>query len=147
MTPQQLAALQQHMQQQLAVEAAKRGMTPEEFSKMQRDQLTAEAAKQGMTPEQYLGQLRMRQMQQRAQQQQGQGAPGQNQLQTQAQSPQQQQVPVNPNNPPNPKAIAVATWLRSQNLKTRTCILDGQRKDMFKGVFHALLGGSTTAAY
>jgi translocation protein SEC62 len=40
---------------------------------------------------------------------------------------------VNPNNPPDPKAIAVANWLRSQNLKPRTCIMDGQRKDMFKG--------------
>jgi hypothetical protein len=34
---------------------------------------------------------------------------------------------------PDPKALAVANWLRSQNLKPRTCIMDGQRKDMFKG--------------
>jgi translocation protein SEC62 len=45
-----------------------------------------------------------------------------------------QQVPVNPSNPADPKAIAVAQWLRSQDLKPRTCIMDGQRKDMFKGM-------------
>jgi translocation protein SEC62 len=139
MTPQQMAALQQHMQQQIAAEAAKRGMTPEAFSQMQREQLDADAAKQGLTTEQYVNQMRMRATQQRAAQQQaqgqgqGQGQGGQGQGQPQQGQPQQQQVPVNPNNPPDPKAIAVAKWLRSQNLKTRVCILDGQRKDMFKG--------------
>lgn len=136
MTPQQIAALQQHMQQQIAAEAAKRGMTPEAFSQMQREQLNADAAKQGLTTEQYVNQMRTRAMQQRTAQQQaqaqGQGQ-GQGQGQPQPGQPQQQQVPVNPNNPPDPKAVAVAKWLRSQNLKTRTCILDGQRKDMFKG--------------
>ncbi|KAL1992805.1 hypothetical protein VTN49DRAFT_3561 [Thermomyces lanuginosus] len=151
MTPQQFAALQQHMQQQIAAEAAKRGMTVEEFSKMQREQLNAEAAKAGMTPEQYINQLRMRALQQRAamqqqmQQQQQQGGQGQTQGQGQGQGQQgqgqpqvqhvqhvQQQVSVNPNAPPNPKAIALAKWLRSQNLKARTCILDGQRREMFK---------------
>jgi len=43
-----------------------------------------------------------------------------------------QHLALNQANPPNPKAIAVAKFLRSQNLKTRSCILDGQRKDMFK---------------
>lgn len=155
MSPQQLAA----MQQQFIAEAAKRGMTPEEFSKFQRDQLTAEATKHGMTPEQYVANLRMRaiqQMQMQAQkakaqqgqpQDQPQGAPGQASSQGQLPSgspqaagvpmPQQQQirqqVPLNEGNPPKPEAVAVAKWLRSQNLKTRTCILDGQRKDMFKG--------------
>jgi translocation protein SEC62 len=159
MSPQQMAAFQQHMQQQLAAEASKRGMTPEEFIKMQREQVNAEAAKHGMTPEQYVNNMRMRALQQRAaaQQQaqaQGQGQPAQGQPQAQGQQQQQQQqgqpqgqpqqppqqqtvqqqVPVNPNNPPDPKAVAVAKWLRSQNLKSRTCILDGQRKDMFKGI-------------
>jgi translocation protein SEC62 len=120
---QQLAA----MQQQMAAEAAKRGMTPEEFGKMQREQLAADAAKLGLTPEQYINQLRMRALQQH-QQKQAQ------QQQAQAQHQTQQQIPVNPNDPPDPKALAVAKFLRSQNLKTRTCILDGQRKDMFKGI-------------
>lgn len=138
------------MQQQVAAEAAKRGMTPEAFVKMQREQVAAEAAKHGLTPEQYVQGLRMRALQQRAAAQQAaqaqaqqQGQPGQPQQPPQGapgQPPQvpvqqqvQKQVNVNPNNPPDPKAIALAKWLRTQDLKTRTCILDGQRKDMFKG--------------
>ncbi|KAK2810615.1 hypothetical protein FQN50_002872 [Emmonsiellopsis sp. PD_5] len=119
-TPQQIAA----MQAQLAAEAAKRGMTPEEFSNMQRQQITAEAAKLGLTPEQYVNQLKARAMQQHQQQQAAR--------QAQAQAQGQQQVPVNSNQPPNPKAIAVAQFLKSQDLKPRTCILDGRRREMFK---------------
>ncbi|KAL4893144.1 translocation protein Sec62-domain-containing protein [Aspergillus ambiguus] len=137
--PQQLAA----MQQQFAAEAAKRGMTPEEFAKQQREQLAAEAAKHGMTTEQYVAQLRMRALaahqKQVEAQRQGQtspqpGQPGASSVQPQQGTVQQttHQVPVNPSNPPDPKAIAVANFLRSQNLKTRTCIMDGQRKDLFK---------------
>ena len=54
------------------------------------------------------------------------------------QNPQQgqviQQIPVNPNAEKKPEAVAVAKFLRSQDLKTRVCILDDQRKDMFKGM-------------
>lgn len=32
-----------------------------------------------------------------------------------------------------PEALAVAKFLRSQDLKLRTCIFEGNRKDMFKG--------------
>ncbi|CAG7923355.1 unnamed protein product [Penicillium olsonii] len=138
-SPQQMAA----MQQQFAAEAAKRGMTPQQFAEKQREQLTADAAKLGLTTEQYVAQLRARAMQAHQQQQQqaqaqAQQAQAEGQQQPQQPAPQQhqhqttQQVPVNPNNPPDPKAIAVANWLRSQNLKPRTCIMDGQRKDMFK---------------
>ncbi|GMG15084.1 unnamed protein product [Aspergillus oryzae var. brunneus] len=136
-SPQQIAA----MQQQFAAEAARRGMTPEEFAKQQREQLNAEAAKHGMSTEQYVQQLRMRALaahqKQVEAQRQGQGSPqpgqpgqpgqqGQQDEQGQ-QTPQQpqpqqttHQVPVNPSNPPDPKAIAVAQFLRSQNLKPRT---------------------------
>ncbi|KAJ5925033.1 Translocation protein Sec62 [Penicillium verhagenii] len=155
-SPQQMAA----MQQQFAAEAAKRGMTPEQFGQKQREQLNADAAKLGLTPEQYVAQLRMRAMQAHQKQmeaqrqaqgspQQGQpgqpaqpaqpGQPGQQQQQGQSPNPQQglpkqqmHQVPVNAGQPPDPKALAVANFLRSQTLKPRTCILDGQRKDMFK---------------
>ncbi|PYI24676.1 putative translocation protein Sec62 [Aspergillus violaceofuscus CBS 115571] len=153
-SPQQIAA----MQQQFAAEAARRGMTPEQFAQQQREQLAAEAAKHNMSTEQYVAQLRARaiaahqqqiaqaQAQARAQAQaQAQGAqgaqppsqpgqPGQNLPAPQQPQPQQttRQVPVNPSNPPDPKAIAVAQFLQSQNLKTRTCIMDGQRKEMFK---------------
>ena len=159
-TPQQMAA----MQQQFAAEAAKRGMTPEQFAQKQREQLTADAAKLGLTPDQYVAQLRMRAMQahqkqmeaqrqaqgspqpgqqppQQQQQQQPGQQPQQQQQQAQSPAPQQQpqqqthQVPVNPGAPADPKALAVAKFLRSQNLKPRSCILDGQRKDMFKGVY------------
>lgn len=135
-SPQQIAA----MQRQLAAEAAKRGMTPEEFSNMQRQQLAADAAKQGMTPEQYINQLKARAIQQHQQKQQQQGQGQGEGQQAGKPGPQQQQqhtVPVNSSAPPDPKAIAVAQFLRSQNLKTRTCILDGQRKDMFKGMWSA----------
>lgn len=140
-SPQQMAA----MQQQFASEAAKRGMTPEQFAQKQREQLTADAAKLGLTPEQYVAQLRMRALQahqkQMEAQQSGQASPQQGQPQGQPPAAQQQQqaqqqthqVPVQPGQPPDPKALAVANFLRSQNLKPRTCILDGQRKDMFKG--------------
>lgn len=149
--PQQMA----QMQQQFAAEAAKRGLTPEQFAQKQREQLTADAAKLGLSPEQYVAQLRMRAMQahqkQMEAQRQGQGSPqpgqpgqpGQQQQQGQAPTPQpgqpqqqMHQVPVNAGQPPDPKALAVAKFLRSQNLKPRTCIMDGQRKDMFKGKRH-----------
>ncbi|EDN07256.1 translocation protein sec62 [Histoplasma capsulatum] len=120
-TPQQHAAMQHH----LTTEAAKRGMTPEEFSNMQRQQLAAEAAKQGLTPEQYIAQLKAKALQQHQQQQQAKRAHehGENHP---------QHVPMNSNAPPNPRAVAVADFLRSQNLKPRTCILDGRRRELFK---------------
>ncbi|KAJ5113143.1 hypothetical protein N7456_001677 [Penicillium angulare] len=155
-SPQQMAA----MQQQFAAAAAAQGLTPEQFAQKQREKLTADAAKQGLTPDQYVAQLRMRALQAHQQQmeaqrqgqgqgqgqnpqQQGQNGPQgqqqQQQQQGQAQSPQQgqpqqqmHQVPVNAGQPADPKALAVAKFLRSQDLKPRTCIMDGQRKDMFK---------------
>lgn len=39
--------------------------------------------------------------------------------------------PIQPG-PPNPVAIAMAKFLRSQELKPRTVIMNGQRKDMFR---------------
>jgi translocation protein SEC62 len=128
------------MQQQFLAEAAKQGMTPEQFQEHQRQQLAAEAAKQGLTVEQYVNQLKQRAMQghqMRQQQAQRQQAQGQEQGQSQAhqhQHGQTQKIPVNPGAPPKPEALAVAKFLRSQDLKTRTCILDGQRKEMFKGI-------------
>ncbi|KAJ5519472.1 hypothetical protein N7453_001894 [Penicillium expansum] len=127
-SPEQMAA----MQQQFAAEAAKRGMTPQQFAAKQREQLTADAAKLGLTTEQYVAQLRMRAMQAHQQQQkiqaeqQGQAAPEGQQAPSPA--PQQHQHTTTQQVP----AVAVANWLRSQNLKPRTCIMDGQRKDMFK---------------
>lgn len=131
-TPQQIAQMQEQMKQQFLAEAAKRGMTPQQFQELQQQQLDAEAKKAGMTREQFIQQIRAQQMKQQQQQGHGQG-PGQAPGQQTAQ--QQQAIPVNPNTPPKPEALSVAKFLRGQNLKTRTCILEGQRKDMFKGKF------------
>lgn len=111
--------------------------TPEQIQQMQR-QLAEEAAKRGLTVPQYVEQLKQQAMRQHQMQQQAmaqQQAQQQQQAQMQqAQMQQQQQVPIN-NGPPKPEAIAVADFLRSQELKPRTCILHEKRKDMFKGSY------------
>jgi len=130
-TPQQMAA----MQQQIAIEAQKRGMTPQQFQNWQRQQIEADARKNGMTVEQYIAKLKQQafenhqRQQQMAQQQAMQQQSGQPHVQGQQQG---QQVPITPG-APDPKGLAVAKWLRSQDLKPRTCIVNGQRKDMFRG--------------
>lgn len=103
--------------------------TPEQIQMMQQ-QLAAEAQKRGLTVPQYIEQLKAQAMQQHMQQQQ-------QQQQMQGQQGQQQQggaQPINAGGPPNPAAIAVANFLKSQDLKSRTCILDEKRKDMFRGM-------------
>lgn len=126
------------MQQQFAAEAQKKGMTPQEFANWQRQQLTADAAKHGLSVEQYVEKLKaqaLQQHQQKLAQQQHQQQSQQSEQQHAAQQEQgqaNQQVPINPT-APDPIAEALAKWLRSQDLKSRTCILDGQRRDMFKG--------------
>lgn len=104
-TPEQIAA----MQRQLAIDAEKHGMTVPEFVQKLREQAMAQ----------------QQAAQQQAAQQEGGEAPPQQQ---------QQQQPITPG-PPNPAAIALAKFLQGQDLKMRTCILNGQRKDMFKGKF------------
>lgn len=136
-TPEQIRAVQAR----IAAEAEKAGMTvpqfierqkalamqqqqgqqpsPEQVRQMQA-QIAAEAEKAGLTVPQYVERLKaqaMQQQQMRQQQQQG-AQPG-------------KQVPIAPG-PPKPEGIAVAKFLRSQDLKLRTCIFNDQRKDMFK---------------
>lgn len=131
-TPQQMAQIQQ----QIAQEAQRRGMTPQQLQQEQRRQLEADAKKAGLTFEQYINKLKQeafmnhQRQQQQAQQQQAVQQQGQPQVQGQ----QGQQVPITPG-APDPRALALAKWLRGQDLKTRTCILNGQRKDMFKGSY------------
>ncbi|KAK5112210.1 hypothetical protein LTR62_004371 [Meristemomyces frigidus] len=101
--------------------------TPEQIRMIQQ-QIAAEAQKAGLTVQQYVErmkeqQLRMQQMQMQQQQQQqrmqqGGAQPG-------------QQVPIAPG-PPKPEALAMAAFLRGQDLKLRTCIFQEKRKDMFK---------------
>src|SRR4051812_48230855 len=108
--------------------------TPEQIRHIQA-QIIADAAKNGMTVEQYVQKLRVQQMEMQKQQaaggQQGEQHKNQHPQQQQPQS-HKQQVPIN-QGPPDASALALANFLRSQDLKTRTCILNGQRKDMFKG--------------
>ena len=93
--------------------------TPEQIAEMQR-QLAAEAEKHGLTVPEYIEQLKAQAM-------------AQHQAQMRAQQEQQaQQQPIQPG-PPKPEALAVANFLKSQDLKPRTVILDEKRRDMFRG--------------
>jgi len=108
--------------------------TPEQIAAMQR-QIAIDAEKNGMTVQEFVKKLQAQAMaQQQAAQQQGAQQGGQAQQPPQQQQQQQAQQPITPG-PPKPEALAVAKFLRGQDLKTRTCILNGQRKDMFKGNF------------
>ncbi|KAF2232543.1 translocation protein [Viridothelium virens] len=115
--------------------------TPQQIQAIQQ-QIAAEAAKQGLTVQQYIEQMkaqaaRQQAMMQQQRQQQGQGGPqqqGPQQQQGQGGPPQQrqmQQQPLQPG-PPKPEALAVANFLKNQPLKTRTCLFQEKRKDMFK---------------
>jgi translocation protein SEC62 len=99
--------------------------TPEQIRQIQM-QLAAEAEKHGISVQEYVQRLRQQAM---AQQQ----AQMQAQMQAQQQQQQQQQAqPIQPG-PPKPEALAVANWLKSQDLKPRTVVHDEKRKDMFRG--------------
>jgi translocation protein SEC62 len=98
--------------------------TPEQMQMIQR-QLAAEAEKHGISVQEYVQRLKAQAMQQH----QAQLAA---QQQAQQQQQQQQAQPIQPG-PPKPEAIAVANWLKSQDLKPRTVIHDEKRKDMFRG--------------
>jgi translocation protein SEC62 len=136
----------QPMQQQIPpqilemmkMEAAKRGMTLEQFQAFQKKTIEEEAAKLGITPQEYVArrqaEAREQMMKQRAAQQAQGGAPGQQQGQPQGPPGQKMQsLDITKPVEAKPDALALAIFLRSQNLKTRTCIFNGQRKDMFKG--------------
>ncbi|KAM0563291.1 hypothetical protein ACHAPJ_001009 [Fusarium lateritium] len=110
--------------------------TPEQIQAMQR-QLAIDAEKAGMTVPEFVDHIRRQaqeQMRMRAQQAQQGGAPGHGHDHPHPHPQQQQQgraQPITPG-PPNPKAIALAKFLRGQDLKPRTVILNGERKDMFR---------------
>jgi len=72
--------------------------------------------------------------QQQQQQQSGQPVVQQQQVQgqPQQQQPQPQQIPINTQAPPKPEAIAVANFLKSQDLKARTCLFNNERKELFR---------------
>ncbi|KAK3939803.1 translocation protein Sec62-domain-containing protein [Diplogelasinospora grovesii] len=115
-TPEQIAA----MKRQLEHDAEKAGMTVPQFIEHIKQQ-------QMRMQQQMMAMKQQQQQQQGGQQPQGQQQGGQQQQQTAPGQPQ----PIVPG-PPNPVALALATFLRSQPLKPRTVILNGERKDMFK---------------
>lgn len=94
--------------------------TPEQIRQIQQ-QLAAEAEKHGISIQEYVQRLRQQAMAQQ-----------QAQMEAQQRAQQQQQQPIQPG-PPKPEAIAVADWLKSQELKPRTVLHDEKRKDMFRG--------------
>lgn len=102
--------------------------TQEQIAAMQR-QLAIDAQKNGMTVPEFVEKLKQQAMAQQQAAMAQQAAQGQQQQQQQQQA---QPQPIQPG-PPKPEALAVANFLKSQDLKMRTCILNGQRKDMFKG--------------
>jgi len=116
--------------------------SPEQIEAMKK-QLAEDAAKNGMTVPEFVAHIRkmqmqhmqqMQQMQAQQQQQQGEGGHQHGGPQHQHQhhgGPPPGAQPIVPG-PPNPVAIALAKFLKSQDLKPRTCILNGERKDMFR---------------
>lgn len=150
----QFKQIQRMQQARFEAEAAKAGMTPQQFMMMQQQKLQEEAAKAGMSPQQFLAMkqqeaveqqrmMQQQQLQQQQAQQNGAAQPNGQPPQPQPGQPQQgpplqpgqqlQRIDLTKPVEAKPEALAVAKFLRSQNLKTRTCIFDGQRKDMFKG--------------
>lgn len=95
--------------------------TPEQIRQIQQ-QLAAEAEKHGISVQEYVQRLRQQAMAQQ-----------QAQMQAQQQAQQQQQQPIQPG-PPKPEALALANWLKGQDLKPRTVVHDEKRKDMFRGM-------------
>jgi hypothetical protein len=106
------------MQQQLAIDAEKNGMTVPEF---------VEALKR-----QAMAQQQAAMQQQQAAQQGGHDHDHDHDHEHQHQQQQGQPQPIMPG-PPKPEALALANFLKGQDLKPRTCLLNDQRKDMFKG--------------
>lgn len=123
--------------------------TPEQIQQIQR-KIAEDAQKAGMTVPQFIEHIKKqaqeKAMAMRMAQQQGQvqgGPQGQPRPPMQAMARPQGQPPPGARpgqpGPPNPKALAVAKFLRGQDLKSRVSILNGERKEMFKGTVIAEL--------
>jgi len=112
------------MQAQIAVEAQKAGLTVPQYI----ERVKAQAMQQHQMRQRMMAQQQQAQQQGQPVMQQQQGAPQQGQQQGAQPG---QQVPIQPG-PPKPEALAVANFLKAQDLKPRTCIFQEKRKDMFK---------------
>jgi translocation protein SEC62 len=96
--------------------------TPEQIQQIQ-SHFRNEAEKMGISYEEYIEGVK------------AQAAAQQAQMQAQAQqqqAQQQHQEPIQPG-PPKPEALAVANFLRTQDLKPRTCLFQEKRKELFRG--------------
>ncbi|KAG5937958.1 hypothetical protein E4U53_008095 [Claviceps sorghi] len=117
--------------------------SPEQIAEIQR-RVAEDAEKAGMTVPEFVAHIRQQAMEQQRmqmmQQQAGGGAGGHVHGQgcnhdhghghNHSHGPHQPQ-PIVPG-PPNPQALALAVFLKSQDLKPRTSILNDERKEMFK---------------
>jgi translocation protein SEC62 len=126
--------------QLMQAEAQKRGMTLQEFQAFQRRTIEEEAKKLGITPQEFVmkkqAEAREQMARQQAAQAQGTGQPGPpGQPAPAPGQPQQrmQQLDITKPVEAKPEAVALAKFLRAQDLKTRAVLFNGQRKDMFKG--------------
>lgn len=120
--------------------------TPEQLQQLQR-RIAEDAAKAGMSVPEFIEEIKKQRMAaMQAQQQQHQHSHGDGQgndhghsheqgghNHTHPHQQQQGQLQAITPGPPNPKALALAHFLRGQELKYRTVILNGERKDMFRG--------------
>lgn len=128
------------MRAQFEAEAAKHGMTPAQFQAFQQQEIMKEAAKHNITPQQYIQMMQAKAMAEHQRQQQAQAQQGQGQPQGQRPGQHvQQQIPLNGSVEAKPEALALAKFLRKEDLKTRTCILEGIRRDMFRGMSQLIL--------
>ncbi len=125
--------------------------TPEQLQALQR-RIAEDAAKAGMSVPDFIEEIkRQRMAAMQAQQQQhqhshenGEGHDhdhdqehahdhGDGHSHTHPHQQQQAQPQAITPGPPNPKALALAQFMRGQDLKPRTVILNGERKEMFRG--------------
>jgi translocation protein SEC62 len=86
-----------------------------------------EAQRMGISYEEYIEKVKEQAMAQQKAQMEAQ----------QQQQQQQQQEPIQPG-PPKPEALAVAKFLRAQDLKPRTCIFQEKRKELFRGTLQSI---------
>lgn len=128
-TPEQI----EHMRQAMTAEATRRGMTLEQFQAQQRAAIAEEAKAAGMTPQAYVATLRAKALADMQRKSEANGETAPDSSTPPQESSQQQRIPIKNTGTPDPRALALAQWLRGQELKTRTCILGGERKDMFRG--------------
>ena len=116
--------------------AVDKQLSPQKRQQLQQ-QLASEAAKRGISLQQYVTHLKeeaVRQYQSGTKHDIGDGS----NLQVRDGIRQKTEHQVN-TGPLKEKAIALAKFLQSQDLKTRICILQEKRKEMFKGNKYSLL--------